>query len=159
MTKPFTIEQFSQMLPLEGALIGLDPGTKTIGIAVSDTSRAIATALETITRHKFAQDIEHLQAIITERRIAGLIIGMPVNMDGSQGPRAQSVRAFTRNLETYISLPIAYWDERLSTAAVEKSLIAADTTRSRRAELVDRMAAAYILQGALDRLAGCKERT
>ncbi len=133
-------------------LMGLDPGTKTIGLALSDVSRRIATPLETIRRKKFAGDAERLLALAAEHEVGALVIGLPVNMDGSEGPRAQSVRAFARNLRGCTSLPIAFWDERLSTAAVTRTLLDADTSRQRRAQLVDKLAAAYILQGALDRL-------
>lgn len=136
-----------------GALIGLDLGTKTIGVAVSDPRRMIATALETIKRTKFAQDAARLDALMAERDVVGVVLGLPVNMDGGEGPRAQSTRAFARNLAARIAAPILLWDERLSTVAVERMMIAADTSRKRRAEVVDKAAAAYILQGALDRLA------
>ncbi|MEO1491483.1 MAG: Holliday junction resolvase RuvX [Pseudomonadota bacterium] len=135
-----------------GALMGLDPGTKTIGVAVSDGLRMTATALETIRRKKFSQDAARLAEIATHRDIAGVVIGLPRNMDGSEGPRAQSVRAFARNVASALSLPVALWDERLSTVAAERALLEADTSRARRAEVIDKMAAAIILQGALDRL-------
>ena len=138
-------------------LLGLDPGQKTIGLAISDSGLTIASPLETIRRGKFGQDAETLKAICAERKVGGLVIGLPVNMDGSEGPRCQSVRQFAANLieQTGFTLPIAFWDERLSTAAVERFLVEeADMTRKRRAEVVDKMAAAYILQGALDALAG-----
>ncbi len=134
-------------------LIGLDLGTRTIGLALSDVMRAIASPLKTIRRRKFSADAGRLLDICRDNDVGGLIIGLPLNMDGSEGPRAQSTRAFARNLATRTDLPIAYWDERLSTAAVTRTLIDADASRARRAELVDKMAAAYILQGALDRLA------
>ena len=133
-------------------LIGLDLGTKTIGVAASDTRRSIATALETLLRRKFTADAERLTAIATAREAAGFVMGLPRNMDGSEGPRAQASRAFARNLARATGLPVALWDERLSTAAVERTLIEADTSRRRRGEVVDKMAAAFILQGALDRL-------
>ena len=134
-------------------LLGLDPGSKTIGVAVSDSALRVASPLETIKRAKFTQDAERLAAICAEYRIGGLIIGLPVNMDGSEGPRCQSVRALARNLKEKagFEMPMAFWDERLSTAAVERFLVSeADMTRKRRGEVVDKMAAAYILQGALD---------
>ena len=137
-------------------LLGLDPGQKTIGLAISDSNLAIASPLETIRRGKFTKDAETLRAICAERKVGGLVIGLPVNMDGSEGPRCQSVRQFAANLveQAGVALPIAFWDERLSTAAVERFLVEeADMTRKRRAEVVDKMAAAYILQGALDALA------
>jgi putative Holliday junction resolvase len=140
-------------LPARGALIGLDLGSKTIGVATSDPDRRIATAVETIRRKKFSADAARLMALATERNAAGFVLGLPVNMDGSEGPRAQSTRAFARNLARMTDLPIALWDERLSTAAVERDLIAADVTRARRAQVIDQHAAAFILQGALDRLA------
>ena len=136
-------------------LLGLDLGEKTIGLAVSDSALGVASALETLRRTKFTQDAEALKRIIAERKIGGLVIGLPVNMDGSEGPRCASVRQFAANLETLagIDLPLAFWDERLSTAAVERVLIGeADMSRKRRAQVVDKMAAAYILQGALDAL-------
>ena len=137
-------------------LLGLDLGEKTIGLAVSDRDRSLASPLETLRRGKFRKDAEALAAIIAEREVAGLVLGLPVNMDGSEGPRCQSTRQFARNLEREagMTLPVAVWDERLSTAAVQRLLIdEADMTRARRAEVVDKMAAAYILQGALDALA------
>ncbi|MCC2110556.1 MAG: Holliday junction resolvase RuvX [Hyphomicrobiales bacterium] len=134
-------------------LLGLDLGTKTIGLALSDVMRSIASPLETIKRTKFSADADRLLTLCRDNDVGGLVIGLPLNMDGSEGPRAQSTRAFVRNLAARAELPIAYWDERLSTAAVTRTLIEADRSRARRAELVDKMAAAYILQGALDRLA------
>jgi putative holliday junction resolvase len=136
-----------------GALIGLDLGSKTIGVATSDPDRRIATAVETIRRRKFSADAARLMALAAERNAAGFVLGLPVNMDGSEGPRAQSTRAFARNLARVTDIPIALWDERLSTAAAERELIAADVTRARRAKVIDQHAAAFILQGALDRLA------
>ena len=132
--------------------LGLDLGEKTIGLAVSDGSLMIATPMETLKRSKFTADAERLSAVITERGVGGLVIGLPVNMDGSEGPRCQSARQFAENLLGRIDIPIAFWDERLSTAAVTRTLLEADVSRRRRAEVVDKMAAAYILQGALDRL-------
>ncbi|MGB0507125.1 MAG: Holliday junction resolvase RuvX [Pikeienuella sp.] len=134
-------------------LVGLDLGTKTIGVACSDIRRSVATPVETIRRTKFTKDAEALIALATERDAAGFVLGLPRNMDGSEGPRAQSTRSFARNLGRLIDLPIVFWDERLSTVAVERTLIEADSSRKRRAEVVDKMAAAFILQGALDRLA------
>ncbi|WP_232830470.1 Holliday junction resolvase RuvX [Oceanicella sp. SM1341] len=135
------------------ALFALDLGDKTIGIAVSDTLRSIATPLTTIRRKKFGVDAEALLALAAERRIGGLILGLPRNMDGSEGPRCQSTRAFARNLSRLTEIPIAFWDERLSTVEAERMLIANDTSRRRRAEIIDNVAASYILQGVLDRLA------
>jgi len=140
-------------LPARGALIGLDLGTKTIGVATSDPDRRLATGVETIARKTFTADAARLMALAQERRAVGFVLGLPINMDGSEGPRAQSTRAFARNLAKLTELPIALWDERLSTAAVERDLIAADVSRGKRAAVIDQHAAIYILQGALDRLA------
>ncbi len=141
-------------LPMGGRLAGLDVGTKTIGIAYCDARWTIATAAETIRRGKFAADLTRLAALSDQERIAGLVVGLPLSLDGGDSPRTQSVRAFARNLAA-LSRPILLWDERWSTAAVTRALIAADATRRRRAELVDKMAAAYILQGAIDALGMC----
>ncbi len=149
---PVRIEVLGALLAPEARLLGLDVGTKTIGLALSDVTRSIATPYETIRRTKFTQDAKTLAEIAAKMEVGGLVIGLPVNLDGTEGPRAQSTRAFARNLAKHIDLPMAFWDERLSTAAVERHLIEADATRKRRAEVIDRMAAAYILQGALDRL-------
>jgi putative holliday junction resolvase len=143
--------------PAHGVLIGLDLGTKTIGVATSDPDRRIATAVETIARKTFTVDAGRLLALASERNAIGLVMGLPINMDGSEGPRAQSTRAFARNLSKLTPLPIALWDERLSTAAVERSLIGADVSRAKRAAVVDQHAAMFILQGALDRLAKLRE--
>lgn len=140
-------------LPAMGALMGLDPGTRTIGVAVSDGLRMTATALITVRRRKFSQDAAELARIVEERSIVGVVIGLPRNMDGSEGPRAQSARAFARNVAEKLSLPVALWDERLSTAAAERTLLEADASRKRRAEVIDALAAQHILQGALDRMA------
>jgi putative Holliday junction resolvase len=142
--------------PARGALIGLDLGSKTIGVAVSDPDRKLATAVETIQRKAFKADAARLIAIAGERKAVGFVLGLPINMDGSEGPRAQSTRAFARNLAGLTELAIALWDERLSTAAVERELIANDVSRARRAEVIDQHAAIFILQGALDRLANIK---
>ncbi|HEY0569458.1 MAG TPA: Holliday junction resolvase RuvX [Xanthobacteraceae bacterium] len=139
-------------LPPRGALIGLDLGTKTIGVASSDPDRRLATGVETIFRKNFTTDAQRLLALAKERSAAGIVLGLPINMDGSEGSRAQATRAFARNLSKLTDLPIALWDERLSTAAVERELIAADASRKKRAAVIDQHAAAYILQGALDRL-------
>jgi putative pre-16S rRNA nuclease len=141
------------LLPVRGALIGLDLGTKTIGVAVSDPDRKLAAGVTTIARKTFTADANRVLALAAERHAAGYVLGLPVNMDGSEGPRAQSTRAFARNFAKLTELPIALWDERLSTAAVERDLIAADISRARRAAVIDQHAAAFILQGALDRLA------
>jgi putative Holliday junction resolvase len=143
----------AQQLPARGALIGLDLGSKTIGVASSDPDRRLATGVETVMRKNFSADAARLLALAAERKAAGFVLGLPINMDGSEGPRAQSTRAFARNLARLTELPIALWDERLSTAAVERELIAADVTRARRAKVIDQHAAVFILQGALDRLA------
>lgn len=141
-------------LPARGSLIGLDLGTKTIGVAVSDPDRKIATAVETVMRKAFTADAKRVLALAAERNAVGFVLGLPINMDGSEGPRAQSTRAFARNFAKLTELPIALWDERLSTAAVERELIAADVSRAKRAAVIDQHAAMFILQGALDRLAG-----
>lgn len=136
-----------------GALIGLDLGTKTIGVAVSDPDRKLATGIRTIQRKAFTADAQQLLAMAAERNASGFVLGLPINMDGSEGPRAQSTRAFARNFAKLTELAIGLWDERLSTAAVERELIANDVSRARRAEVIDEHAAIFILQGALDRLA------
>ena len=140
------------LMPQRGALIGLDLGSKTIGVASSDPERRLAAPVETIHRTTFTADAKRLLALAAERRAVGFVLGLPVNMDGTEGPRAQSTRAFARNLAKLTALPIALWDERLSTAAVERALIAADASRAKRAAVIDQHAATYILQGALDRL-------
>jgi putative Holliday junction resolvase len=139
-------------LPAQGVLMGLDPGSKTIGVAVSDGLRLTATALETIRRRKFADDAARLAEIARHRAIAGVIVGLPLNMDGSAGPRAQSARAFARNVAEALDLPVALFDERLSSVAAEEAMAASGMPRRRRAGAIDRIAAAIILQGALDRL-------
>lgn len=144
---------FAAALPRTGALAGLDLGDKTIGVAVSDTYRSIATPQRTIRRVKFTEDAAQLLALTAERGIVGLVLGLPRNMDGSEGPRCQSTRAFARNLARLSPLPLVFWDERLSTVAAERALLEADTSRKRRSEVIDHVAAGYILQGALDRLA------
>jgi putative Holliday junction resolvase len=140
------------VLPPRGSLIGLDLGSKTIGVAASDPDRRVAAPVETISRQRFNLDARRILDLAAERRAAGLVLGLPINMDGSEGPRAQATRAFARNLARLTDLPIALWDERLSTAAVERALIAADASRAKRKNVIDQHAAAYILQGALDRL-------
>ena len=132
-------------------LMGIDLGTKTIGLALSDVERRIATPLETIKRVKFTPDVERIKSLVERYGVGGLVIGLPLNMDGSEGPRSQATRAFVRNLKQLIALPVIFWDERLSTVAVTRTLLDADASRAKRAEAVDKMAAAYILQGALDR--------
>lgn len=139
-------------LPDMRPLLGLDLGTQTIGVAVSDRLLATATPLETIRRKKFGLDAEKLLAIAAEKEAGGLVLGLPRNMDGTEGPRCQSTRAFARNLERLTDLPISFWDERLSTVAAERALLEADATRKRRSEVIDHVAAGFILQGALDRI-------
>lgn len=139
-------------------LLGLDLGEKTIGLALSDTLLTVATPYETLKRGKFTADAEKIRAIATKEGVGALVIGLPLNMDGSQGPSAQSARAFARNFATLSPLPIALWDERLSTAAVQRDMIAGDATRKRRAASVDKVAAAYILQGALEALRNLPQR-
>ena len=147
------LEEFVKRLPGQGALIGLDLGTVTIGLAVSDVRRQIATPLRTIERTRFTADARDLLAETARLGIAGLVLGLPLNMDGSEGPRVQATRAFARNLAALTDLPLLFWDERLSTAAVTRTLLEADTSRKRRDAVIDKIAAAYILQGALDRMA------
>ena len=150
-----SIEDFAGLVPRQGRLLGLDLGSKTIGLALSDAGRRIASPLETVKRQKFKADAQRLADLCQRHGMVGLVIGLPVNMDGSEGPRCQSTRQFAENLERIagFALPIMFWDERLSTAAIERFLVEeADLSRRRRGQLVDKMAAAYILQGALDAL-------
>jgi putative Holliday junction resolvase len=151
------LPDFAALLPPSGAIAGLDLGEKTIGIAVSDLRRSVATPAHVIRRTKFTADAAALLAFCTQREVRGLILGLPLNMDGSEGPRVQSTRAFARNLARSLELlgplPITFWDERLSTVAAERALLEADASRKRRKEVIDAVAAGYILQGALDRLA------
>ena len=147
------IEDFARALPAGRALTGLDLGEKTVGVAVSDRMLSVASPLQTIRRKKFGLDAAALLDIVQARDIGGLILGLPRNMDGSEGPRCQSTRAFARNLSALTDLPIGFWDERLSTVAAERALLEADTSRRKRAEVIDHVAAGVILQGALDRLA------
>jgi putative Holliday junction resolvase len=144
---------FAAALPRHGAVAGLDFGDKTIGVAISDVLRGVASPAHTIRRVKFTQDAAALLEIVAARGIVGLVLGLPRNMDGSEGPRVQATRAFARNLTRLTPLPIAFWDERLSTVAAERALLEADASRKRRKEVIDQVAAGYILQGALDRLA------
>ncbi|MDA7426825.1 Holliday junction resolvase RuvX [Primorskyibacter aestuariivivens] len=146
------IQDFAAALPSMTALMGLDLGDKTIGVAVSDSFRSVATPLETVKRRKFGLDAARLQEIVADRAIGGIILGLPRNMDGSEGPRCQSTRAFARNFSRLWDGPIGFWDERLSTVAAERALLEADTSRKRRSEVIDHVAASYILQGVLDRL-------
>ena len=147
------------LLPLRGSLLGLDLGTKTIGVAVSDPDRRLATGVTTITRKNFTTDAGRLLALAAERRVVAFVLGLPINMDGSEGPRAQSTRAFARNLAKLTDHPIGLWDERMSTMAVERELIASDVSRARRKAVIDEHAAVFILQGALDRLANLAAAT
>jgi putative Holliday junction resolvase len=146
------IEDLPPLLAPDARLLGLDVGSKTVGLALSDVTRSVATPYTTLRRTKFTEDAKAIREAVEKNQVGGLVIGLPLNLDGSEGPRAQSTRAFARNLSARVELPIVFWDERLSTAAVERHLIEADASRKRRAEVIDRMAAAYILQGALDRL-------
>jgi len=152
-TQIVTLEELASRLPVKSRLMGLDLGTKTIGLALSDILLTIASPLQTIRREKFTTDIKILLQLAKEHDVSALVIGLPFNLDGSEGPRAQATRAFARNLGQHTELPLVFWDERLSTVAVERTLLEADASRKRRAEVIDKMAAAYILQGALDRLA------
>ncbi len=154
-----TPEAFVAAIPKMGALAGLDLGTVTIGVAVSDVMRSVATPLETIKRKKFGLDAAKLLELTTHRLVTGLVLGLPRNMDGSEGPRCQATRAFARNLERLTPLPITFWDERLSTVAAERALLEADTSRKRRAEVIDHVAASYILQGMLDRMAHLRNQS
>ena len=148
-----TLEDLAGQLRRNDRLMGIDLGTKTIGLALSDVERRLATPLETIKRVKYTADVGKMLALAEKHGVAAFVIGLPLNMDGSEGPRAQSTRAFVRQTASLVRRPFVFWDERLSTAAVTRELIAQDASREKRAEVVDRMAAAYILQGALDRLA------
>jgi putative holliday junction resolvase len=148
-----SIDEFLATLPPNRAIAGLDLGTMTIGVALSDLRRQVATPVEVIRREKFTIDAGHLLELLTARGAFGIVLGLPLNMDGSAGPRVQSTQAFARNLEKLTDLPIVYWDERLSTVAAERALLEADTSRKRRKEVIDQVAAGYILQGALDRMA------
>ncbi|MCB2124448.1 MAG: Holliday junction resolvase RuvX [Rhodobacteraceae bacterium] len=153
------IEDFAAALPQARAVAGLDLGTKTIGVAVSDPLLSVASPLLTIRRTKFTADAAALLDLCGKRGIGGLVLGLPRNMDGTEGPRCQSTRAFARNLERLTELPVTFWDERLSTVAAERALLEADTSRKRRAEVIDHVAAGYILQGALDRIGHLRRDT
>lgn len=152
-----TIEGFLTATGGACPLVGLDFGTKTIGVACSDTTQTIASPVETIRRTKFKADLERLQAIAQDREAGGVVVGLPINMDGTEGPRAQSTRAFVRNVLKEMDWHLVFWDERLSTAAVTRTLLEADSSRSKRASVVDKMAASYILQGFLDRIARLRD--
>lgn len=146
------LELFAGALPDGARLIGIDAGTKTLGLALSDVTRNIASGLVTLRRSRFAEDARRLLELAAEHRVGGFVVGLPLNLDGSAGPRAQATRAFARNLAKLTPLPILLWDERWSTAAAERALLEADMTRKRRAEVIDKVAAVVILQGALDRM-------
>ena len=146
------LAEIASHLPHRGVLVGLDLGTKTIGVAACDIDRRLALGIETISRKGFRADAARLLELAQERGAVGFVLGLPVNMDGSEGPRVQATRAFVRNLAPLTAVPCVFWDERLSTAAVTRELIANDVSRAKRAAVIDQMAAAYILQGALDRL-------
>jgi putative Holliday junction resolvase len=158
MRRPIAVEDLVDRLPEKARLIGIDLGTKTIGLALSDVERRLASPLKTLSRTAFQKDADALLAIFAEFGIAGIVLGLPLDLEGREGRRAQSTRAFARNLTARTDLPIAFWDERFSTAVVLRSLIENDVSRARRAEVVDKMAAAYILQGALDRLVALLRR-
>ena len=147
-----TLSELRDGLKRGQRLMGLDLGSKTIGLSLSDITLTVASPLETIRRTKFSKDVEQLLELAAQYEIGGFVIGLPVNMDGSEGPSAQSARAFVRNLQKLSPIPVAFWDERMSTMAVTRTLLEADASRARRAEVVDKMASAYILQGALERL-------
>ena len=147
------IQEFHAVLPPVGGIVGLDLGEKTIGVAISDLRRSIATPVTIIRRVKFTEDAASLLTLLTARGVVGILLGLPLNMDGSEGPRVQSTRAFARNLTRLTELPIFFWDERLSTVAATRALLEADASRKRRKEVIDQVAASYILQGALDRMA------
>ena len=148
-----SLSELIKYLPKKSRLLGLDVGRKTIGLAVSDSDMKIATTVGTIRRSKFTKDVKNLDAIITERQVNGLVLGLPISMDGNEGPACQSVRQFAVNLDNVLEIGITFWDERLSTSAMERLLTKeADLSRNRRSEIIDKMAAAYILQGALDSL-------
>jgi len=146
------IESFAGVIGPMSSLMGLDFGTKTIGVAISDRLQTVATPRETIKRKKFGLDADVIERLIVENEISGIVLGLPMNMDGSEGPRAQSTRAFARNLAARIKVPMFFWDERLSTVAAERALLEADMSRKKRAVVIDNVAASYILQGVLDRL-------
>lgn len=152
--RTLSLEMLDQALKKDARLFGLDLGSKTIGLALSDVSRTIASPFHTIRRQKFTKDAELLLEYAEKHGVSGLVVGLPLNLDGSEGPRVQSTRAFVRNLAALTDLHFSYWDERLSTAAVERTLLAFDASRKRRGEVIDKMAAAYILQGALDFING-----
>jgi putative pre-16S rRNA nuclease len=143
---------FAAIVGATSSLMGLDFGTKTIGVAISDRLQTVATPRETVKRKKFGLDADRIDQLIAENEVAGIVLGLPMNMDGSEGPRAQSTRAFARNLSARITVPVFFWDERLSSVAAERALLEADMSRKKRAVVIDNVAASYILQGVLDRL-------
>jgi len=147
-----TLTELRDGLARGARVMGLDLGSKTIGLAIADLTLTVATPLETIRRTKFSADVARLLELAAQNNVGGFVVGLPINMDGTEGPAAQSARAFARNLDKLSPIPLTFWDERMSTAAVTRTLLEADTSRARRAEVVDKMAAAYILQGALERL-------
>ena len=151
-TPALDVDTFRERLSAGQRLLGIDVGTKTLGLALSDVNRSIASGLETIRRTKFRADAERLLALTTLHRVGGLVIGLPFNLDGTEGPQAQSTRSFQRNLSQLTDLPMLFWDERLSTAAAERTLLEGDASRRRRAEVIDKMAATIILQTAMDRM-------
>lgn len=152
-----SMQEFLNEIPLVGTILGIDLGTKTIGIAVSDTRQTIATGIETIKRTKFKNDLNLILEIIKHREVTGVVVGLPKNMNGTEGPRCQSTRAFAKNVSLTIATPITFWDERLSTVAAERSLLEANASRRRRSEVIDYVAASFILQGAIDRLKVLRE--
>src|SRR5690554_5130938 len=154
-----TIEELAETLPPRGVVAGIDLGTKTIGVAVSDPSLSLASPRPVIMRKKFSVDAEALLSLLGREQVAALVVGLPVNMDGSSGPRVQATRAFVRNITPLTELPIVYWDERLSTVAAERALLEMDVSRAKRATRIDSAAASFILQGALDRLRGLRAQT
>lgn len=153
-----TVEQFTALLQGRGRLLGLDLGTKTIGLAISNSDWTISSAVKTIRRTKFTADVQEMLAFATAEKVKGLVLGLPLNMDGSEGPRVQSTRAFARNLAQHTDLPLIYWDERLSSYAAEQFMLEADLSRKKRAKSIDHVAASIILQGCIDRLAEERDR-
>jgi putative Holliday junction resolvase len=153
-----TVEQFATLLQGRGRLLGLDLGTKTIGLAISDSNWSIASAVKTIRRTKFTADVQEMLEFATAEKVQGLVLGLPLNMDGTEGPRVQATRAFARNLLAHTDLPLIYWDERLSSYTAEQFMLEADVSRKKRAKSIDHMAASIILQGCIDALAESRDR-
>ena len=153
-----TVEQFATLLQGRGRLLGLDLGTKTIGLAISDSNWSIASAVKTIRRTKFTADVQEMLEFATAEKVQGLVRGLPLNMDGTEGPRVQATRAFARNLSAHTNLPLIYWDERLSSYTAEQFMLEADVSRKKRAKSIDHMAASIILQGCIDALAESRDR-